>query len=124
MTDFFADSYAVVGFLEGNPRYVRIFRHRQIVTSAFNVLEVYSTILRRLDPTEARRVAVSLLGYVAELPPELALAAGAFRHRMRALKRDCSYVDAWGYSAAEHLQVPFLTGDPAFKGLDRVEFVR
>ena len=124
MPDLFADSFALVAYLEGNPRYLRIFEQRKIVTSALNVLEVYATLLRRIDAAEAREIAMTLLTLALPLPSEVALSAAEFRHAMRRRKRDCSYVDAWGYAAAVHLGVRFLTGDTAFRGLQNVEFVR
>ena len=124
MVDLFADSYAIVALYEGNERYVRIFRRARVVTSAFNVLEVYATLLRRLAPAEAEEKARAILEIVREISPEVALDAAAFRQGMRLRKRDCSYVDAWGYAAARSLGLPFLTGDPSFKGVPGVEFVR
>ena len=124
MPDLFADSFALVAFLEGNPRYVRIFRRKKLVTSALNVLEVYATLLRRFNREEAREAAGAFLPVVVEVPPEVALTAAEFRRTMRASKRDCSYIDAWGFAAAKHEGVPFLTGDPAFKHVENVEFVR
>ncbi|MCI4352709.1 MAG: PIN domain-containing protein [Thermoplasmata archaeon] len=124
MTDFLADSYAFVGLFEGNERYVRIFRHRSVVTTALNVLEVYATLLRRIERKEARSHALALIRLVCEIPSEVAIAAGEFRQTMRDRHRDCSYIDAWGYASAQALGVRFLTGDPGFKGLENVEFVR
>jgi predicted nucleic acid-binding protein len=124
LTDYLADSYALVAFLEGNDRYVRIFRRKSLATTALNVLEVYATLLRRLDGAEAKEVASGLIPLTVPVPAEVALTAGDFRHRMRSMKRDCSYIDAWGYAAARRLGVPFLTGDPSFRGVDHVEFVR
>jgi predicted nucleic acid-binding protein len=124
LTDLFADSYALVALLEGNERYIHIFRRKTLVTSALNVLEVYATLLRRLDRKEARELSSGFLPIAVPVPPEVALAAVEFRHHIRSKKRDCSYVDAWGYASARHLQVPFLTGDPAFQGVEHVEFVR
>ena len=124
MTDFLADSYALVALLEGNDRYVRIFRRKIVGTTALNVLEVYATLLRRLDRLEARELSSGFLPIVISTPPEVALSAGEFRQFMRAQKRDCSYIDAWGYASARHLEVPFLTGDPAFETVEHVEFVR
>ena len=124
MVDFLADSYALVAFLEGNDRYVRIFRRKRMVTTALNVFEVYATLLRRVDEEKAKEVCSGLLPLTVDVPPEVALVAGDFRHRMRSIKRDCSYIDAWGYATARDLRVPFLTGDPAFRGIDHVEFVR
>ena len=87
MTDLFADSYAIVAYLEGDERYVRIFERRSLVTSALNVLEVYAALLRRIGVAEAREIAMSLLAMVVPVPPEVALSAGDFRHSMRARKR-------------------------------------
>lgn len=124
LPDFFADSYALVALLEGNERFVRIFRRKAVVTSALNLLEVYATLLRRLDRTECRELTAGIVSMVVAVPPEVAFAAGEFRQSMRLRKRDCSYIDAWGFAAAQHLGVPFLTGDTSFRHLDGVEFVR
>ena len=124
MAELFADSYAIVALFEGNERYARIFRRGGVVTSAFNVLEIYATLLRRLAPAEAEEKARAVLEIVRDIPAEVALDAARFRQELRARKRDCSYVDAWGYAAARSLGMPFLTGDPAFKGITGVEFVR
>ncbi len=124
LADLFADSYALVANFEGNDRYVRIFKRKEVVTSVLNVLEVYSTLLRRIDPTRARELARAMLSTVIPIPPENALPAAEFQQTMRVRKKNCSYVDAWGYSAARNLGIPFLTGDRAFKDIEHVEFVR
>ena len=124
MVDFLADSYALVAFLEGNDRYRKIFRRKILATTALNVLEVYATLLRRLDGELAQEIGSGLLPLVVQVPSEVAFFAGDFRQRMRSMHRDCSYIDAWGYGAARRIGVPFLTGDPAFHGIERVEFVR
>jgi len=124
LADFFADSYALVALLEGNERYVRIFRRKAIVTSTLNLLEVYSTLLRRFDRDESRELTAGVTSMIVPVPPEIAYAAGEFRQSMRSQRRDCSYIDAWGYASARHLGIPFLTGDPAFRHVEKVEFVR
>jgi predicted nucleic acid-binding protein len=124
LADLFADSYAFIAHLEGNERYARIFQKKSVVTSALNVLEVYSTLLRRIPEEEARRIATALIPLVTPVPPEVALRAGDFRQSMRSRRRDCSYLDAWGYASAIQLGVAFLTGDPAFRGIEHVSFVR
>jgi len=124
LPDLFADSYAFVALLEGNDRYVRIFRRKSVVTSSLNLLEVYATLLRRLNRAESRELTAGIIPMIVTVPPEVALDAGEFRQSMRSHRRDCSYIDAWGYAAAQHLGVPFLTGDPAFRHIEGVEFVR
>jgi predicted nucleic acid-binding protein len=124
LADYFADSYAFVAHLEGNERYNRIFRTKILVTTALNVLEIYSTLLRRIDSREAKQLASAFLRCVVPVPEESVLVAGEFRRAMRSRRRDCSYIDSWGYAAAKHLKIPFLTGDPAFRGIENVSFVR
>ena len=124
LADYLAGSYAWVALLEGNERYERIFRRKQLVTTAMNVLEVYSTLLRRIPRSEAKEMAAALLAYVTPVPPETALAAGEFRQFMRNRRLDCSYIDAWGYASARALGRKFLTGDPAFRSIEDVEYVR
>ena len=63
------------------------------------------------------------------MPAEVALAAAttrlAINGRLLAAgsEKRASYIDSWGYEAARALGLPFLTGDPVFKGLPNVEFV-
>jgi uncharacterized protein with PIN domain len=124
LADLFADSYALVALLEGNERYVRIFRRKDVVTSALNLLEVYATLLRRFERTECRELTAGIIPMIVPVAPEVAFVAGEFRQSMQSRKLDCSYIDAWGYAAAQDLGVPFLTGDPAFRDVTGVEFVR
>jgi hypothetical protein len=49
--------------------------------------------------------------------------AAAFRRASQARPVRLSYVDAVGYVLAAELRLPFLTGDPAFKGVPGVEFL-
>ena len=124
MADLLADSYAFLALIEGNDRYKAIFERRNFVTTAMNVVEVYSALLRRMEPAAARELARTMLSSVVEVPPETALAAAEFRRRMRESGMECSHIDAWGWAAAKALGRKFLTGDPAFKGVENVEFVR
>jgi predicted nucleic acid-binding protein len=124
LADFLADSYAFIEAFGGSERYARIFRHRSVITTSLNVFEVYATLLRRIERGEANSHALALIQYVSEVPSKAALEAGEFRESMRRRHRDCSYIDAWGYAAAQALGARFLTGDPSFKGLENVEFVR
>jgi hypothetical protein len=43
---------------------------------------------------------------------------------MRSKGLACSYIDAAGYALARRSGLPFLTGDPAFEGVEGVEFLR
>ncbi len=124
MADYFADSFAFAAFFEGNARYVRLLRRKKVITSAANLLELYGTLTRRVGRDEARELASAIVPLVVPIPIETVWTAGEFRLEMRRKKQHCSYIDAWGYAAAREFGIPFLTGDPAFRSLEGVEFVR
>ena len=46
------------------------------------------------------------------------------RLELRKKKLDLSYADAIGYVVSLRLMLMFLTGDDAFKNLEKVEFVK
>jgi len=124
LADLLADSFAFIALFEDNERYRRLFSRGGIVTTAMNVLEIYGNLLRRYGREEALGFASPVLPMVVDVPPETALPAAEFRLRMSKEGRPCSHIDAWGWAAAKALGRKFLTGDPAFKGVDNVEFVR
>ncbi|MDE1819965.1 MAG: PIN domain-containing protein [Euryarchaeota archaeon] len=124
MADLLADSYAFFEHVGGNPRYQRVFHERDVVTTAMNVLEVYHVLRRQLAPEVALKHAQACLSYVTDVPREVALAAAEFKEDMVTRKRNCSYIDAWGYEAARALGRKFLTGDRAFEGIAHVEFLK
>ena len=124
MAEFLADSFAFIAHFEGNPRYVRIFSTAAILTTAMNVVEIHSTLLRRVDPEKALVFSKLALAKVIDVPLEVAIRAAEFKRKMTLQKLNCSHIDAWGYCAALALGMKFLTGDPVFMGLENVEFVR
>jgi len=119
-----ADSYAYLALVEGNERYRRIFQRGGIFTTAMNVVEVCGALLRRMPPDDAIAFSSSILSTVVDVPTEVAIAAAQFRRKMASEGHKCSHIDAWSYCAASALGLRFLTGDPVFKGLENVEFVR
>ncbi len=131
MTRYLADTYAFIEALEGNPRYARIVRGGKVATTALNVAELHYALLRNgLGEPEAQRISRAALGLVAEVPADVAIAAGSTRMAVNTHLRRAgsaarlSHVDAWGYEAARALGLRFLTGDPVFRGMPGVEFVR
>ncbi len=124
MVELLADTYALFGLLEGNPRYRALFAHENVVTTALNVVEVYAVLLRRVEKEKAREFADSCLALAVDVPGGVALPAGEFRAQRAAAKKNCSHIDAWGYAAARALGRKFLTGDEAFRGLSNVMFVK
>ena len=130
MTKYLADTYAFIEAFTGNPRYARILRTGQVVTTALNVLELHYSLLRREVPElEAESLSRATLRLTVDISSDVALAAARTRFdinercRKARSKERASYVDAWGYEAARSLGLSFLTGDPVFKGMPAVAFV-
>ena len=131
MTRYLADTFALIEALAGHPRYSRIAASKAIVTTALNVLELHYALLRsRLSTAEAEHASRAALNLVVEVPPDVAMSAArtrlAVNERLARAKDKArmSYIDAWGYEAARALGLPFLTGDPVFRRMAGVEFVR
>lgn len=125
MTDFFADSYALLAFLAGDPGYQKRFEGAGFRTSILNLLEVHYAQVSRGVPEPEAQGNLSPFELAAVTPDWPVLRqASIFRRDLRAEGLACSYIDAVGYAQARHLGLPFLTGDPAFEGIDGVEFLR
>jgi hypothetical protein len=62
--------------------------------------EVYATLVRRFSREEARAVTAPFLPRVVSGAADVALVAGEFRQTVRVPRKDCSYLDAWGYAMA------------------------
>ncbi len=131
MARYLADTYALIEAYAGHPRYGRIVGSKAVVTTALNVLELHYALLRnKVSADEAERISRATLSLVVAVPPEVAIAAARTRLAVNdrlARQRESarmSYIDAWGYEAARALELPFLTGDPVFRRMTGVEFVR
>lgn len=130
MTKYLADTFAFIEAFAGNPRYGRIMKAGNVITTALNVLELHYSLLRQgITLEEAERLSRAALMVVVDVPAEVALAAARTRLVMNSRLRKAgsalraSYIDAWGYEAARALALRFLTGDHVFKGMPGVEFV-
>jgi predicted nucleic acid-binding protein len=128
---YLADTYALIEAYTGHRRYGRIVGSKAVVTTALNVLELHYALLRAaVSAEEAEAISRATLSLVVEVPPDVALAAARTRleanDRLARAKQKArmSYIDAWGYEAARAMGLPFLTGDPVFRRMVGVEFVR
>lgn len=116
----FFDTHAILGILNGEPRYDR-FRTQEGYTHQMNVVEALVHMLRRGVATPRHEFDRLGLGLVPAHDEDLELAA---RLKVDPTLRDrnLSLVDAFGYAIARRLALRFLTGDPGFRGLEGVEF--
>jgi predicted nucleic acid-binding protein len=122
MKTFFADSYALIDYVKGNPKYRKYFEEQKIVTTRLQLMELYYSTL--LDSTEelAETYYDSFLDNCISYGDGLIKKAMKFRHQQR--KRKLSYADALGYQLAQENEIKFLTGDKQFEKMGQVQYVK
>ncbi len=124
MSSFFADSYALIEMLKGNKNY-QSFQSEQLITTEFNICEVGFAVCREY-PANATRVlkTVRKMVIIRETRDEDYCAGAATRKEASGQGKKLSTIDCVGYSVANRLNMPFLTGDREFADMDNVQFVR
>jgi len=124
VTEFFADTYAILAYLQGDPAYVKRFRGNRFRTGTWNLYEAYAAQRARgVPPTEAMENLAPFEAAMVEADVETLREAAEARLRLRAEGRRCSHIDAAGYVLAQRQGLPFLTGDGAFEGVEGVDFL-
>ena len=124
MAKLFADTYALLGHVDGFPAYVRLLSDGDYVTTALNACEYAHKILMRGQGEALDLALPPILDHVVQPGPEVPLAAAQFKRDRLKAGAECSYVDAWGYATARSLGLQFLTGDEDFRGVPGVKFVK
>ena len=124
MSSFFADSYALIEMLKGNENY-QSFQSEQLITTEFNICEVGFAVCREY-PASATRflMTVRKMVVIQETRDEDYCAGAAQRKLATGEGKKLSTIDCVGYSVANRLNIPFLTGDREFADMDNVQFVR
>ncbi|PIO08967.1 PIN domain nuclease [Candidatus Woesearchaeota archaeon CG08_land_8_20_14_0_20_43_7] len=117
----FFDTYALIEVIIGNPAYER-FSNYVAITSRFNLIEFYYSLLNQYDEEVAQIFYKKFKGCVREIDDEVIFKAMALKIKNK--KRHLSYVDCIGYVYAQQNKIPFLTGDKEFKDMKGVEFVK
>ncbi len=118
---YFLDSYAVIEILDENPEYAQYARCAAVLTK-LNLFEIFQACLRKWDAETAQRCMHAWAEHAHECPLHVIAAAACMREQHK--RSRLSMADCIGYCFAEHLGIPFLTGDNAFEGMENVEFVR
>ncbi len=120
---YFADTYALIEYLNGNPAYEKYFQDtNEIVTSKLNLMELYYSSLADGFPEKAEKEYNQFLSHITTFSDEDIKHACQFRYTYR--KQNVSYIDAMGYCIAQTKKAKFLTGDNAFKEMENVEWVK
>ncbi len=118
----FYDTYALYAIALGQESYFPFASKHRILTSLMNLYELYYTLLKEGQLVLAEELFSRLLSACVYITPEMVKQAATFRYKFK--KKKFSYVDCLGYTVAQQLRVPFLTGDAAFFGLSNVKFVK
>lgn len=117
---YFFDSYAFFEFIAKNPSYER-FTQVQFVTTKLNLFELYYGLLQENQEELALFLLKKYFPYALDFDLDVVMYAARFRFLQK--KRKLSMTDCIGYTFAQKLGIPFLTGDKEFEHMDNVVFV-
>ena len=125
MARYYADTYALVEVLRGNPAYKR-YASEELVTSEFNLLELAYALTRDYGKEKAVNILRMVRAFATIIKPidEDYAEASSLRIELKKQSKNLSLIDALGYVLAKRLKIPFLTGDREFEELDNVEYVK
>jgi uncharacterized protein len=124
MSSYFADSYALIEMLKGNENY-RSFQYEQLVTTEFNICEVGFAVCRNYPENASRVLKTVRKMVILQETRDEDYCSGAARKKLASNEgKKLSTIDCVGYSVANRLKIPFLTGDREFADIDNVQFVR
>lgn len=124
MTRYFLDSYAIIEMFRGNPAFER-FRRIEAATTLFQIAEAYYKLLELRLPKEARRMHATFDPLAVPVRGEVLHQAMEFRLHERTPRGErYSYADSIGYTVAQWLGVPFVTGDDGFRERAGVEWAK
>lgn len=119
---YYFDTYAFFEIIAGNPGYKMFEGGITLLTSRFNLMELYYGLILGYGQSTAERYYHNFLKFCVEPDDETIKEAMIFKARNKRLK--LSYVDCIGYTLALKRRIKFLTGDKGFKDLPNVEFVK
>ena len=122
---YFADTYALIEILKGNPNYER-YSQEELITTEFNLLELAYALTRDFGEERALSVLKAVRAYVTLVKPtdEDYVKASRLRLELKKERKNLSLVDSLGYVIALRLGIPFLTGDKAFENMPNVGCVK
>jgi uncharacterized protein len=117
---YFLDTYAMIEIFKGNPKLEKVL-DKEIITSIFNLYELYYIILKDFDKKHAKKAFGLFKGYVIPINETSIFNASEFR--LKNTKKNLSYIDCLGYTLSYHYNAKFVTGDKEFKRMENVEFI-
>ena len=125
MARLFADTYALIELLKGNPNYEN-YSQADLVSTEFNILELTYALFRDFGRDEATKVVKLIRDKIEILPTEDSdyLDASEFRKSANKTGKKLSLIDALGYSCSKKLGIKFLTGDREFIEMENIEYIK
>jgi len=122
---YYADTYALIEILRGNPAYEK-YAEEELITSEFNLLELAYALVRDYEVNRALEILRIVRASVDMVTPTNGdyVEAAALCIKLRKGKRNLSIIDSLGYALARKHGALFLTGDKEFKDLEGVEYVK
>lgn len=118
---FFCDTYALIEIAGGNSSYRKYF-NKILITSEYNLMELYYAFLRDYDQRTADKYFDQWANFSVQIPRQTVKQAMEFKLANK--KSNLSYVDCIGYIFSQQNGIKFLTGDIKFKDKQNVEFVK
>ncbi len=119
---YFFDTYAFYEYIKGSKNYEKYFRDFPIITTRYNLIELFYILLRDYDLQTAKKYYNLFLPFIIDFSDEIVEKAVIFR--LKNISLNISYIDAIGYELAKSKGLKFLTGDKAFQNMPDVEFVK
>ena len=120
-TEKFLDSYAIIEILKNNPAYEKT-AEAEPVSTRFNLIEVAYHLLSELPKEKAALIINSLKIKTLEIQETQITKIALFRKEHA--KKNLSYIDCIGYVLAKENNIPFVTGDKQFQGMENVKFLK
>jgi predicted nucleic acid-binding protein len=93
-----------------------------IITTKLNLMEVHYIILKESGERIADAHYEFFKDLAIEISDDIIKKSNQFRYANK--RKSFSYTDCIGYIIARTRNIPFLTSDNAFKGMEGVEFVK
>ena|SRR3989338_8079570 len=120
---YFFDTYALIEIFLQNPKYENYTLNPiEAGTTIFNIMELHFYCLKNFGDGEAEKIYNLVSSLIISTDDDIIKDANKFK--LANLKKRLSFTDCIGYLSSIKLNLKFVTGDYAFKGLENVEFVQ
>jgi len=124
MAELFADTYALIEILKGNPNYEK-YSKRSLITTEFNIFELAYALYRDFGDDAMGTLRLVRGDIVMEyVRDDDYIEAAKIRLLTNKEGKNLSLIDCLGYSCAKRPGIKFFTGDQEFKYMENVEYVK